>query len=293
MKLFSTSIFILGTLYLAGCMVLTSKMFIDERNMPGGPAAVIVAVYSQPPVMMANVSFAMQRWLADFLIIYRCLVIYTFRYWAIAFPALLLLGSFICGTLLLVQTATPNVGFWSKISVNLAIPSYSFSISLNIIVTLLIVIRLLMYRQNLKAVLGSEYTKDYASISAMLIESAALTTGSFLIFLILYARGNPVSNVFQGLAFYCQITASLLIVLRVAQGRGWSQDTAKSALSSMKFNPMSRPAAPGPTQTIPRDNFRSSYSSDTNIHVELGHSINDVGIDTVSDALPKRQDKEA
>lgn len=65
----ATALFIIGTTYLIGCMVLTEKMFVDNRMVPGGPSQAIVDVYSQPIVMLANASFPLQSWLADALIV--------------------------------------------------------------------------------------------------------------------------------------------------------------------------------------------------------------------------------
>lgn len=70
----ATALFTVGTFYLIGCMILTGKIFIDHRMVPGGPVAALTMVYSQPIVMLANASFPLQSWLADGLIVSHFLI---------------------------------------------------------------------------------------------------------------------------------------------------------------------------------------------------------------------------
>ena len=65
---YATALFIIGTLYLIGCIILTGKIFVDLRDIPGGPLAALLQIYSSPIVMMANASFPLQSWLTDALI---------------------------------------------------------------------------------------------------------------------------------------------------------------------------------------------------------------------------------
>jgi len=225
LPLFSTCIFVVGTMYLIGSMFIGCKIFIDDRNIEGGPSQALVDIYWEPIVVMADVSFPLQSWLTDGLIIFRCFVIYSYNYWVILFPSFLLVGSLGLGIALNTELSRPGVGFWAKISKDLTLPWFSCSIALNIVVTFLIVFRLLWHRKMIISALGAQHANQYVSISAMLIESATLSATCSIIFLILYARGNAVSTVFQDLVSYCQISASLLIILRVAKGHAWSGAT--------------------------------------------------------------------
>lgn len=68
---------------------------------------------------------------------------------------------------------------------------WSFSVSLNIVVTLLIVSRLLYLRYMLMKTMQQSQAEIYTSVAAMIIESAALYSISAIIFLIGYAKQIP------------------------------------------------------------------------------------------------------
>jgi len=131
-----------------------------------------------------------------------------------------------------------------------------------------------MHRKMITAALGSSHAKQYVSVSAMLVESAALNTTCSLIFLILYARGNPGSNIFQGLVVFCQITAAMLIVLRVAKGQAWTRDTSTStyppatSLLFAKSNTGQKTMSQNDS-SLPTGNS-SSGPRDIQIHLEEG-----------------------
>jgi len=76
------------------------------------------------------------------------------------------------------------------------LPFFVLSNTLIIVASILITARLLLMRRRLAAVLGYEHAKQYISIAAMVIESAAIVAIFAIIYLVLYAVGNPVQSVF-------------------------------------------------------------------------------------------------
>lgn len=87
----------------------------------------------------------------------------------------------------------PGITLWSTISIDLAIPYWSISIALNVIITTCIASRLLYMRYQIRrATVGSG--SEYISITSMMIESAVLYTVNGLIFLVSYALNSPVQN---------------------------------------------------------------------------------------------------
>ena len=80
--------------------------------------------------------------------------------------------------------------------INFGTPYYSLTLSVNLIVTLLIVFRLRQLRKEVTGAIGSDSAKIYSSISAMLIESAAPCTITAIAWTIPYARGNSVAVCF-------------------------------------------------------------------------------------------------
>ena len=67
---------------------------------------------------------------------------------------------------------------------------YTFSISLNIILTILIVIRLLWYRKTMSSILGKDAVGIYLSATSILVESQVLYATSGVAFLILYSMNT-------------------------------------------------------------------------------------------------------
>jgi hypothetical protein len=127
---------------------------------------------------------------------------------------------------------TSNSPYFSSTNVNYTVPYLSLSLALNIIITLVIVLRLLTYRHRISKVLGSSYGTQYTSIAAMIVESAALYSAFSVVFLTLFLLNNPISATFLQSFTQVQIIAMLLIVFRVAQGKGWSQDTMSRVMIS-------------------------------------------------------------
>lgn len=97
--------------------------------------------------------------------------------------------------LLLAQIENPTVGFFASTSVNFALAYWSISIATTLLLTVLIVCRLLFMRYKLRKVLSADdRNSPYTSLSAMLIESAFLYAVTALIFIITFAKNDPVQN---------------------------------------------------------------------------------------------------
>ena len=93
------------------------------------------------------------------------------------------------------QITQPGASLWNNpTTTNFAIIYWSLSISLNIILTLLLVGRLLYMSHNARRSLGDEHAATYISVAAMLVESATPYAVTSLIFIITYARNSNVQN---------------------------------------------------------------------------------------------------
>ena len=78
------------------------------------------------------------------------------------------------------------------------IPHHSISISLNILLTLMIVTRLVLHGRGIRAALGPSASVGgwYRDIVTVLTESCALFAVTFLLFVIPWAANNAISSVF-------------------------------------------------------------------------------------------------
>jgi len=86
----------------------------------------------------------------------------------------------------------------------------SISLSLNVLLTLMIVVRLLLHSWNVRTTTGSAPVGTgglYKSIATMLIESSALFAVSSLLAIVLWAISHPLSNVFSPILAETQVRA--------------------------------------------------------------------------------------
>jgi len=141
-------------------------------------------------------------------------VIYSMNRWVIAFPCLMYLGS--VGTHLSSSRAVvmlkPNV---HNIAMGIltiypigertvgnswpALPYFSISLSLNVLLTLMIVVRLVLHGRNVRAATGSPVGISglYKTVATMLIESSALfAVSSLLVIGPMAAGSSAISNAF-------------------------------------------------------------------------------------------------
>ena len=138
------------------------------------------------------------------------------NYWVTAFPFLMFLasiGTSLCslrvvndsptnandtamGVAFIYQVSQP-VGIDSG-SVSFGTPYYSISLSLNVILTLMIVTRLVLSSRNFRNAMGAPAGACglYKAIVSMLVESCALYAVSYLLFVVPWALESSVSNTF-------------------------------------------------------------------------------------------------
>jgi len=78
------------------------------------------------------------------------------------------------------------------------LPHLSVAVSLNVLLTLMIVIRLVLYGRNIRAIVGSPPGIGglYKTIATMLIESSALYAVNSLLLIGLRGAGNGASGIF-------------------------------------------------------------------------------------------------
>ncbi|KAJ7493678.1 hypothetical protein FB451DRAFT_1122247 [Mycena latifolia] len=220
-----SAMFILASIGFGTNAKFNQMTYIDDRNIPGGPNAFTIEFYSTPVNLISFTSYTVMSWLADGLVLWRFTMIWSYKYWLSVFPALMFLGSVASSIALVVSVAKSENTFWSEKSVQFGIAYWSLSISLNIILTLSIASRIWFVRHRIRKSLGSQHSSQYLSITAMLIESAALYATWGMVFLICYARNTPLQNILLPPLGQVQGIAPLLILFRLAQGRAWSQST--------------------------------------------------------------------
>jgi len=115
------------------------------------------------------------------------------------------------GVMFIYQTSQPNSSIWTTIAINFGIPYFSISISLNILLTLMIVTRLVLHNRVIRTVTGtpSGLTGLYKAIITMLVESSALYAVSSLLFVGPRCAGNHAADIFLPILAETQVCAFL------------------------------------------------------------------------------------
>ncbi|ESK86665.1 hypothetical protein Moror_9691 [Moniliophthora roreri MCA 2997] len=239
---------------MAGLLQFTQESLIDGREIPGGPNAFETVMFFLPVEMLANVTMVITSWLCDIINVWRCFVIYRgcrVSAWVVNLILIMLyLSSIASGILFLKQLATVSQSSGELIGINYSPPYYIVTLASNIIVTVLIVLRLLIYRHRITRAMGSSHGSYYTSIVAMIVESALIYSSFALAFMVPFAISSPVAQLFlQVWLSPIQGVSTILIIFRVAQGKSWSHDAYTNALAS---------ATPGVTHAI-GDNTRVQF----------------------------------
>lgn len=225
------------TVFVGMNLNIQSFSYIDNRAFPGkngippGPLGFQFLLYSDPISFVPNFMFLLNNWLADGLLLYRCYIIYYKNLWVVGFPCLMYLASIAMGiatdyTLAQTDSVVTNSAAIHRFGVSY----FSITLSLNVILTLMVVGRLYLHNRMLRnaegiaALTGPSYT----SIVTMLVESCALYAACLLLYIIPWGTKSYVEYVFLPLLADVQVIAPFLIILRVAHRRSFSSDTAVS-----------------------------------------------------------------
>lgn len=99
----------------------------------------------------------------------------------------------------------PKGSIWIAQSIRFKLPYFAISMCLNILVTILIVVRLWAARKRIRKLLGSSHGKTYTGIAAMLVESAAPFAVFSFVLIVLYGMDNTVATVFVSVYVHIQV----------------------------------------------------------------------------------------
>jgi len=233
-------LFALGTFQTGALIKFDEMMWIDDRNIPGGPNAWLIEHYDNPVNTFQNCAYIIANFLADGSYIYRLFVVWGGSYYIILVPVLALLASTAMSILTVFQSSKPGSNLWSRVTVQFILPYWALSISLNVFLTLIISFRLLRMRRAARMILSAEHAKTYTSVITMIIESAALFSITSLWFIICYAMGSKVQNLILPVLDQLVCIAPELIILRVAQGRAMTRLGVRESAIEFKEQPISQ-----------------------------------------------------
>jgi hypothetical protein len=98
---------------------------------------------------------------------------------------------------------------WNSFQINLGLSYFSISVSLNVVLTLMIVTRLILHSKNVRNAMGAATTVTglYKTIVTMLIESSALYAASFLLYIGPWGANSDISDIFFPILAEIQVRA--------------------------------------------------------------------------------------
>ncbi|EJC99615.1 uncharacterized protein FOMMEDRAFT_112684 [Fomitiporia mediterranea MF3/22] len=209
--------FVLATIGFAGNVKYTQMIWVDLRNAPGGPDALIDLELDYWINRMALASYYIMEWVMEILLLYRCFVIWRWKPYIVLPMSALFLASVAMSILVL----TESIGaVFYNIKVQLAY--LCIAVGTNIIYTILVVARLVAVRNQVRETLGAEHAETYVSIAAMVVESAAMYSALGVIYIVAFSVHSNVSNLVFLSISHVQGIAQLFIILRVAHNRAYS-----------------------------------------------------------------------
>ncbi|KAI0359767.1 hypothetical protein OH77DRAFT_1434208 [Trametes cingulata] len=236
-------LFAMGTVNVACNTRMTQLMFIDNRGYPGGPNAWFFTFYSTGVNIAGDVAYIVANFLADGLLLWRTYMVWNSA-WICIFPAIVYLASTAMSIMVIVQSSYPNSNLWASTTVQFLLPYFAISISLNVMLTLLLVGRLMYMSYRARQSLGAEHARTYMSIAAMLVESAVPYAVTAIIFVITYAENSNVQNLLLPVLAQIMCINPEVIILRVATGRAVNSKPSTSArtggMTSIQFESRAR-----------------------------------------------------
>lgn len=218
--------------------------WIDYREFIGdggvfsipGPLGYLFSTDNEPLGYVPNLMYLFNEWLADGFLLYRCFIVYSKNYWVVTFPFVMYLACFATGIRFMYQTLQPTVS--NTPTINAGLSYFTISVSLNVILTLMIVIRLVRHRRNIKKAMGASAGVSglYESIVTILVESCALYTVASLLYLGPWGAGSTLEYLFSAVLVESQVISPLLVILRVANRRALTSEAIASGnISTLHF----------------------------------------------------------
>ncbi|KAG1844348.1 hypothetical protein DFJ58DRAFT_29750 [Suillus subalutaceus] len=215
----------------------TEMIWIDLRDAPGGPVALIENVMQYRINFMAICCGYVGEWLMQALLLYRCFVIWNWERRVMIPMVALYIGIIAAAIVVLVQAGTGTPFY----SINTTIVYLAFQVAHTMLYTILVAKRLLSIRSQMKTAFKAEYdSSTYDTIILMVVESAMAYTVFIIIFIIGFAvHSESLSTLCFLSVIQVQGIAQLFIIIRVARGRAvthdWSTRNAPAAPTTLAF----------------------------------------------------------
>ncbi|KAI6047506.1 hypothetical protein EDC04DRAFT_2864563 [Pisolithus marmoratus] len=206
--------FILATIGFAANVKFTEMIWIDLRDAPGGPVALIEDELNYWINVMALTCYYVMEWFMQALLLYRCIVVWNGnKYVTVSMTALFL--AMVALSIVVLAGAGRTVFY----NLRTQLAYVCIEVGMTVMYTLLVSWRLLKFRRGMEGLVGSEHLRAYNTAVTMVVESAAMYSVLGVIYIISFALHSNISNLVLLSIPHIQAITQLIIIIRVAQGR--------------------------------------------------------------------------
>ncbi|KAI9573921.1 hypothetical protein HD554DRAFT_2012465 [Boletus coccyginus] len=241
---FSTVMLFLITGWIAADAVIGAKLWMLDRNFPGGPVAYLMSpAFVSYNRYEAAVTIILQQ-MTDGLMVWRCRVVWdSLR--VIIIPCFLWLATLLFGILAAAtQKTSPIIG----ISVKFVLVLYTISVFMSASLTCMICFRLLRHAREMKERVGAEFASPYITTAMIFVESVLPYTLTGIVFLVMTGVGVEPGIAFSRMYTLMMCISPQMLILRVAEGTAWQKDSMKPR-SALVFNLHSDTSDTGPSSS--------------------------------------------
>ncbi|KAG2154406.1 uncharacterized protein EDB93DRAFT_158951 [Suillus bovinus] len=250
--------FALSTISFACNAKYTEMIWIDLRDAPGGPVALIENVMHYRINFVAIFCGYVAEWLMQALLLYRCFLIWNWAKQVMIPMFALYIGMIAVAIVVLVHAGIGNLFY----NINTTLAYLAFLVANTMLYTILVATRLLAMRSQMKTALAEFDSSTYDTVIRMIIESATIYTVFVFIYIVAFSiHADTLSTLCFLSINQAQGIAQLFIIIRVARGRAvtheWKTRDAPAPTTLAFAGTTSMPAegtnmaqATGPEQDI-------------------------------------------
>ncbi|KAG2338279.1 hypothetical protein BDR05DRAFT_969354 [Suillus weaverae] len=224
--------FALGTISFACNAKYTVMIWIDLRDAPGGPVALIHNVMQYRINFLAICCGYVTEWVMQALLLYRCFVVWN---WArhVMIPMIALYIGMIAVAISILAQAGTGAQFYK---INTTLAYLSIQVAHTILYTILVAKRLLSIRGQMKQALAEYDSSTYDTIILMVVESAVTYSVFLIIYIVAFAvHSDSLSTLCFLSIVQVQGISQLFIIIRVARGRAVMSTRNTASLTGLAF----------------------------------------------------------
>ncbi|KAI0690654.1 hypothetical protein C8T65DRAFT_587746 [Cerioporus squamosus] len=232
---FCTALVLLNTVYWTTQVYFGQMMWIVHADYPGGSDAYWARYSSVWYQTWGIAACVLSNLMSDALLTYRCFVIWNSRR-VIILPAAIWVASLLFSVGVLYGSGKPNGDYFAGIATVFVTAYTASTIAFNVVVTSLICGRIVYIGRRMRtyASFPASDAAVYTGAAAIVVESALPFTVFSVAYLVTYAVGSDIANVFS---FYAMFTciSPLMIILRVLSRRAWTRESGTLFTTTISY----------------------------------------------------------